>query len=200
MELSELLKELREETLHPFPAPESPEPESLREKIERLLADGPKSYTEVLAACGGDEDQIRDVLRDMPEIVAFDDGGVWMWGLSHDPASLAEKVAIKYENESPTNLGSPVFWHKGTALAYENDTPVTKVYSWCLVSLFPGRPLSVDPESTARLLELSPQAVREALQRLTKDGDLVRSWEGRREWYRLNVRYPVNGGKDETGD
>ncbi len=45
-------------------------------------------------------------------------------------------------------------------------------------------------EPVARLLGLSLREVREALARLVKDGDFVRTWEGRCEWYRLNIRYP----------
>ncbi len=197
MELSEFLKELRDETLHPLPAPEIPEPESIREKIEKILSDGPRPYDEILKACGGNEDAlrdaIRDAIRDMPEIVAFDDRGVWIWELSRDPVSIGERVGIRFENESPANLGKPVYWYKGVPLACENDPPHIRLYAWVTCHLFPGRPLSIDIEPTARLLELSPREVREALQRLTKDGDLVMTREKGRELYRLNIQYPEGG-------
>lgn len=115
-----------------------------------------------------------------------------------EPESIAERVAIRFENESPADLGTPIFWHKGTPLAFENDAPVTKVYSWCAVSLFGGRPLNVDVEPVGRLLGLSPQAVREALKKLVLDGDLAVVRERGRELFRLNVQYS-EGGKDEAG-
>lgn len=167
-----------------------PEPESLLAKIERLLADGPKPYGEILEAVGGNEDALRDAIRGWKELIALTDkDGVFMWEIVKDPVSISERVAIKYENETPEDLGKPVFWYKGVPLAWENDTAETKVYAWCLTDLFPGRPLSVDPEPVGRLLNLSPREVREALARLVKDGDLVRTWEKGRELYRLIVRY-----------
>ena len=106
-----------------------------------------------------------------------------------DPVTLAERVGIRFEAETPENLGNPVFQYRGHILAWENDAPETKVYAWGLVNLFPGRPLAVDINSMASLLQLSPREVREALSRLTKDGDLVRTWERGRELFRLNIRY-----------
>ena len=124
-------------------------------------------------------------------------------GYRADPAILSERIGMKYEREIPDTrgvradhpedgekvLGKPVLIYRGEVLAWENDTPETKVFAWSLVNLFPGRPLTVDVEPVARLLELSPREVRDALARLVKDGDLVRSWEGGREWYRLNIHY-----------
>ena len=189
-----------------------PESESLREKIERMLSDGPRPYTDVLAACGGNEDQIRAAIRGWRELVSTTTGEATFWEIRSavavpavfavEPVILAERIGMRFEAEIPDEkgLGSPVFTYRGHILAWEADPPHIRLYAWCLVNLFPGRPLTVDIDSTARLLSLSPREVREALARLVKDGDLVRTWEGRREWYRLNIRYPVNGGKDETGD
>ena len=172
------------------PKPNSGEPASIRSQIERLLADGPKPYESILEAVGGDEDAIREAIRNWPGLTAYDSCGVWTWELSRDPVSIAERVALKFEAETPSDLGKPVLTYRGHVLAWESDPPHIKIYSWATVHLFPGRPLTVDVEPVARLLELSPREVRDALARLVKDGDLVRSWEGGREWYRLNIRYP----------
>ena len=194
-----------------LPAPETPEGEkSVRSLIEELLAEGPRPYAEILAAVGGNEDALREAIRGWAELTAYDSGEEWFWELqpatatianfATDPVSIGERIGIKYEQEIPESLGKPIFWHKGTPLAYENDPPHIKLYAWATVSLslFPGRPLSVDAEPVGRLLGLSSREVREALSRLARDGDLVRSWEGGRELYRLNVKYP-EGGTDAAG-
>ncbi len=102
--------------------------------------------------------------------------------------ALARKV-IKRENGAE-NTGNPVFWYRGQVLAWEADPPHVRVYAWCSVNLFPGRPLSVDIEPVGRLLKLSPREVRKALAKLTVEGDLIRSGEGKRALYRLNIEYP----------
>ncbi len=106
-----------------------------------------------------------------------------------DPVSLGERIGIKYEQEIPESLGKPIFWHRGVPLAYENDPPHIRLYAWATVSLFPGRPLSVDAEPVGRLLGLSSREVREALSRLVKDGDLVRVQERGRTLYKLVINY-----------
>ena len=107
-----------------------------------------------------------------------------------NPVSLAERIGIKYEQEIPEkDLGKPAFIYRDHVLAWEADPPHIRLYAWATVNLFPGRFLSVDIEPTARLLGLSPREVKEALARLTKDGDLARTWEKGRELYRLNVKY-----------
>ncbi len=119
-----------------------------------------------------------------------------------DPISLAERAGIRFEAETPENLGKPIFWHRGVPLAWEKDTPKTKVYAWCLVNLFPGRPLALDAESVGRLLGLSSREVLEALARLTKDRDLIRPWERGRELFRLNIQYMEGGnflGREKAG-
>ena len=121
-----------------------------------------------------------------------------------DPVSLAERIGIRFEQEIPIpegagGLGKPVLIYRGHVLAWEKDTPATKVYAWACIHLFPGRPLSVDIDSTARLLGLTPREVRDSLARLTKDKDLLRTWERGREFYRLNVQYP-EGGTNATRD
>ncbi len=176
-----------------------PEPESLRGKIEQILADGPKPYEEILATCGGNEDDLRGAIRGWDDLVSTTIGETTLWEIrsatanianfATDPITLAERVGIRFEAEIPESLGNPVFQYRGHILAWENDTPETKVYAWGLVNLFPGRPLAVDINSMASLLQLSPREVREALSRLTKDGDLVRTWERGRELFRLNIRY-----------
>ena len=132
-----------------------------------------------------------------------------------DPVSVAERIGIKYEQEIPDTrgvradhpedtekvLGSPAFIYRGQILAWEKDPAHTKLYAWATVNLFPGRPLAVDIDSTARLLELTPREDRDSLARLVKDGDLERTMQrgGRLELYRLIVQYP-EGRNDENRD
>ena len=185
--------------------PNSEELASIRSQIERLLEDGPKPYELILEAVGGEEAAIRKAIRGWDDLIAYYAGGMWVWEIrsatanianfATDPITLAERVGIRFEAETPESLGNPVFQYRGHILAWENDTPETKVYAWGLVNLFPGRPLSVDAEPVGRLLGLSPRAVRETLARLTKDGDLVRTWERGRELFRLSIQYP-EGGRD----
>lgn len=122
---------------------------------------------------------------------------------SIDPEILAERIGIRFEAEIPDTtacradhpedtravLGDPVFYYQGTPLAWTADPPHIRVYAWATTNLFPGRPLSVDPDSTARLLGITPREVRDALFRLVKDGDLVRTLERGRELFRLVIRY-----------
>ncbi len=56
-----------------------PQPESLREKIERMLTSGPRLYEEILAAVGGNEDDLREAIRNWPELNAYDKDGMWFW-------------------------------------------------------------------------------------------------------------------------
>ena len=116
-----------------------------------------------------------------------------------DPVSIGERVGIRFEQETPESLGKPVFQYREHVLAWENDTPETKVYAWGLVNLFPGRPLAVDINSMASLLQLSPREVRAALSELTKSKDLILMRERGRELYRLNVRYPEGGTNAKRG-
>ncbi|EQD24412.1 MAG: hypothetical protein D084_Lepto4C00444G0001 [Leptospirillum sp. Group IV 'UBA BS'] len=111
-----------------------------------------------------------------------------------DPVSLAERIGIRFESEIPTpegtgGLGKPVFTYRGHVLAWEADPPHVKFYAWCTVNLFPGRPLSIDTEPVGRLLGLTPAQVREAIIRLVREGDLVRTRERGGELFRLNVQY-----------
>lgn len=123
-----------------------------------------------------------------------------------DPVSIAERIGIRFEQEIPIpegtgGLGKPVFTYRGQVLSWEADPPHIRLYAWATVHLFPGRPLPVDIDSTARLLELSPREVRDSLARLVREEDLERTMQrgGRLELYRLIVRYP-EGGNDEDRD
>lgn len=63
---------------------EPPEPEkggipNIRDVIARMLDQGPKPYREILAACGGNEDTLRESIRGWSELVAYDRGGTWTW-------------------------------------------------------------------------------------------------------------------------
>jgi hypothetical protein len=107
-----------------------------------------------------------------------------------DPVLMAERIGIRLEKEIPEkDLGKPVFKYRGHVLVWEKDPAHIKVYAWATVNLFPGRPLAVDINSTARLLELPPREVRESLARLVRDGDLVRTMERGRNLYRIIIQY-----------
>lgn len=115
-----------------------------------------------------------------------------------DPVSIAERIGIRFEQEIPIPeetkaLGKPVFQYREHVLAWEADPPHIRLYAWATVNLFPGRALSVDINSMASLLRLSPREVRAALSELTKSKDLILMRERGRELYRLNVRYPEGG-------
>ena len=119
-----------------------------------------------------------------------------------DAVALAERIGIRFEQEIPIpegtgGLGKPVFIYRNHVLAWEKDPAHIKLYAWATVHLFPGRPLSVDIDSTARVLGLTPREVRDSLARLVKEGDLIRTWEKVRELYRLTVQYP-EGGSEAT--
>ena len=189
----------------------SPQPGTLREKIAKMLADGPKPYEEILAAVGGNEDALREAIWGWDELVSATTGETTLWEIRPATAVIAVPAVFEGESggitatppntneqETPENLGNPIFWHRGVPLAWEKDTSETKVYAWGLANLFPGRPLSVDINSTARLLGLTPREVRESLARLAKDGDLIRTVERGRELFRLNVQYP-EGETNATG-
>jgi hypothetical protein len=108
-------------------------------------------------------------------------------GIHSDDAVRLERVAIMAEDIEPKG---PRLFSGGKDLGvHEGDPPHIRVYAWCLVNLNTGRPLSVDIDSTARILHLSPREVRTALSRLVKDGDLVRTMERGRELFRLNIQY-----------
>jgi hypothetical protein len=111
-----------------------------------------------------------------------------------DPVSLAERIGIKYEAEIPTPEGtgaseSPSSPTRGMFSRGRPTPPHVRFYAWCTVNLFPGRPLAIDTEPVARLLELAPREVREAISKLVMDGDLDLTRERGRELYRLNVQY-----------
>ncbi len=184
--------------------------EALSSEIRSLLSGGPVLYSEImrqLSPRGVTEEEIRAAIRDMPELIAYGNDNEMTWEIRRpeiDPVSLSERIGIKYEQEIPDTLtvrgdhpedtekalGKPCFIYRDHVLAWENDPPITKVYAWATVNLFPGRPLTVDPDSTARLLGLTPREVKDALLRLVRDGDLERTTQrGGRDLYRLIVRY-----------
>jgi len=169
-----------------------------RPLITRMLSDGPRPYADVLQAVGGDEDALRKAIRGWEQLIAFDKEGTFYWEIVPDPETLAERISIRYEQEIPVpqgtgGLGKPVFTYRGHVLAWEADLPHIRLYAWATVNLYPGRPLSIDIEPTARLLQLTPREVREATNKLTADGDLVRTRERGRELFRLNARYAEGG-------
>ena len=189
---------------------EEQEVDTLSGEIRSLLSGGPIPYSEImrqLSLRSVTEDEIRAAIRDMPELIAYGNDSDMTWEikpLEIDPVSLAERIGIRFEEEIPDTLhvrgdhpediekalGEPCFIYRGHVLAWEKDPAHLKVYAWATVNLFPGRPLAVDIDSTARLLGLSPREVRESLSRLVKEGDLERTYQrGGRDLYRLIVRY-----------
>ncbi len=106
-----------------------------------------------------------------------------------DPISIAERVALKFEKVTPSTLGKPVIVDRGVVLAYENDLPHVKVYAWSLVHLHTGRSLPIDTAKVAKDCKLSLSEARGAIDRLVREGDLVRTRERGRELYRLVINY-----------
>ena len=106
-----------------------------------------------------------------------------------DDHEISIPPSLDQPEDTEMTQGKPCFVYQGNILAWEKDPPHIKLYAWATVNLHPGRPLAVDIDRTARLLGVTSRDVREALVRLVKDGDLVRSLENGRELYRLNVRY-----------
>jgi hypothetical protein len=106
-----------------------------------------------------------------------------------DDHKISIPLSLDQPEDTEMTQGKPCFVYQGNILAWEKDPPHIKLYAWATVNLHPGRPLAVDIDRTARLLGVTSRDVREALVRLVKDGDLVRSLENGRELYRLNVRY-----------
>ena len=108
-----------------------------------------------------------------------------------------ERVAIMAEDAEPR--GERLYSGGKDLGVHEGDSPHIRVFAWTLLNLRVGRALPVDISRTAKDCHLSPREVREALSRLTEEGDLVRTRERWRELFRLNVRYP-EGGTNATGD
>lgn len=106
-----------------------------------------------------------------------------------DDHKISIPLSLDQPEDTEMTQGKPCFVYQGNILAWEKDPPHIKLYAWATVNLHPGRPLAVDIDRTARLLGVTSRDVREALARLVKYGDLVRSLENGRELYRLNVRY-----------
>ena len=87
-------EEIPEHPFLPSPPPETEEGgiPSLRDVIEGMLADGPRPYSEILAAVEGNEDSLREAIRSWPELVASDDKGTWTWKLSKSMFNLRGPV------------------------------------------------------------------------------------------------------------
>ena len=100
--------------------------------------------------------------------------------------------AIEPQGERLCSGGKDLGVHAG-------DPPHIRTFAWALVHLWVGKDLPVDISRLAADCRMTIREARDALARLVKDGDLIRFWEGRREWYRLNVQYP-EGGQHENSD
>lgn len=110
-----------------------------------------------------------------------------------DPVEQAERVALKYEAETPSILGKPVIMDRGVVLACENDLPHVKVYAWVLIHLNTGEFRHLDISKASRDCRLTVPEVRKAVTRLLTEDDLVRTQERGRDLFRLNVQYGKNG-------
>ena len=114
---------------------------------------------------------------------------------SNDVARL-ERISIMVEDVEPQGErlcsgGKDLGVHAG-------DPPHIRTFAWCLVNLRVGKDLPVDISRLATDCRMTIREARDALARLVKDGDLVRTGERGRELFRLNVQYS-EGGKDEAG-
>ena len=83
-----------------------------------------------------------------------------------DPVSLAERIAIRYESETPSILGKPVIVDRGVVLACEGDHPHVKVYAWALLHLNTGEARPLDISKAVKDCRLTAREVREAISKL----------------------------------
>ncbi len=60
-----------------------PTPGGIGPEIRSILADGPIPYEAVRKRLGGATDeQVREAIRPMTDLIGYDDDGVWTWALT----------------------------------------------------------------------------------------------------------------------
>ena len=174
-----------------------PQSSTLRSLIEELLSGGPKPYAEILVAVGGNEDALRESIRGWAELVSLTTEETTLWEIPS--VTLAERMSARFGKDLPDKAGRCIISSGGYDLAYEGDPPHARLYAWALLNIPLGIPGPVDLTLALRECRLREPELRNALDWLRREGDLVRSTDGRgRELFRLNVRYP-EGGTDATG-
>lgn len=106
-----------------------------------------------------------------------------------DPVSLAERIGIKYESETPSTIGKPVIVDRGVVLACENDLPHVRMYAWALINMNTGEPRPIDLLKASRDCRLTIREVREAMARLVTEKDLIVERTRKSDLYKLNIQY-----------
>ena len=107
-----------------------------------------------------------------------------------DPVLLAERIGLKFGNETPEVLGSPLIVYQDFPLSWTNDPPHIPLYSWCMVHLHSGQALPLDEREAANDCALTVQEIRRGIARLIKDGDLVMEKIRWKETFRQVIQYP----------
>jgi hypothetical protein len=109
-----------------------------------------------------------------------------------DPVVLAERVALKYESDTPNDPGRPVIVEDGHVLACENDLPHVRVFAWALINLRTGQDRPIDMKKAATDCHMTVPETRAAIARLVREGDLEYikgRYPSRGDLYRLIVQY-----------
>jgi len=106
-----------------------------------------------------------------------------------DPVELAERVALKFEADTPSIPGRPIIVDRGVVLACENDLPHVKAYAWALLHLNTGQARTIDLSRASRDCRLTIPEIREAIEKLLADGDLVAERTRKGEQYKLHIQY-----------
>lgn len=107
-----------------------------------------------------------------------------------DPVLLAERIGLKFGNETPEVLGDPLIVYQDFTLSWTNDPPHIRLYSWCMVHLHSGQALPLDERKAANDCALTVQEIRGGIARLIKEGDLVMEKVRWKETFRLVIQYP----------
>ena len=110
-----------------------------------------------------------------------------LWSRLESPAD-EERVAIFAEDSElhmMPEVSEPVITAFGQVLARTDDPPHIRVYAWSLVNLHPGKHLPVDIDCLAHATKITKNEAGSAIERLCREGDLIRSKKG----FRLIIQY-----------
>lgn len=93
--------------------------------------------------------------------------------------------------EAPDYYGEPLLFARddGRPLAWTIDTPYTRVYVWGMLNISHTIPTEIARDQVARDCRLTASEVRNTLGRLVRDKDFIRETVGRREFFRLRIKY-----------
>lgn len=110
-----------------------------------------------------------------------------LWSRLESPAD-EERVALFTEDSKlymMSEVSEPVITAFGQVLERTDDPPHIRVYAWSLVNLHPGKHLPIDINRLAHAAKITKNEARSAIERLCREGDLIRSKKG----FRLIIQY-----------